>query len=80
MEHSDWRLNGKRMSFLGWVSVLAVIAVCMALFHQATMRNWRKNGLPSWMVAYERWEKRKIYEWRISHRSRPDATTGIHSR
>lgn len=67
VEHSDWRLNGKRMSFLGWVCTLAVIAVCGALFHRVVYADWQKNGLPNWVVRYERWEKRVVYDLKIRY-------------
>lgn len=63
-ERGGWRLcNGRRGTFLDWVGVLAIIVVCGALLSRAIATSWSRQGLPPWMVAYERWEKRQRYEW-----------------
>jgi hypothetical protein len=55
--------NGRRASFLGWCGVLAVVAVCGALLYVGLVNEWSRSGVPAWMAAYERWEKRQAYEW-----------------
>lgn len=55
--------NGKRGSLLDWVSALGLAVVLVALFGKVVQKSWQENGIPGWMLAYEKWEKRTLYEW-----------------
>lgn len=58
-----WLCSGERASFITWLTTLAILGVCSILLYRTVYKSWSENGIPGWMVSYERWEKRQRYEW-----------------
>lgn len=77
----DKQPKRERGTFLQWLITLAVIGVFGLVLYPGILRDWNQNGVPSWMVTYERWEKRQKYEWGLwwKHRNSAPSPRSSHA-
>lgn len=57
-----WR--GRRATFLEWCTLVAIVAVGLAIVSQWIWQDWSTHGIPEWYESYLRWQHRHGFpEW-----------------